>query len=402
MSVAAAVVAPVDPALPRLAALLDRDRMQTVLARSLAPDSSPFTVTPYYLRYKPSTNLVVHYRVEHRGIQVPATAMIASKAYLARRTARNEHRALAHAAATRSPAVMPLRFEPELDALIQWYPLDLQLPALAASPATLTAGLRLPDPGGAEPQLLAYKPRRRATMRLGGATVKLYAKADEYRAAIAGIAASASLDAAPRLLAVDDALRATAQSWLDGAAPSDPFAVAQAAGTLAAAVHATPVDGLPPAPPAVQLEAAAASAHLGAVLVPRLTERLTRLLARLSDTAPTGLKLSAAHGDFSPAQLVTHCGRLAVVDFDAGCAAPAALDLATFASYLVDTTRGLTDAVVALDLLTLGHGGLPPALPWYFATAILRRAPRPFRYLKPDWQVGVEAMVTAAETALTW
>jgi hypothetical protein len=83
------------------------------------------------------------------------------------------------------------------------------------------------------------------------------------------------------------------------------------------------------------------------------------------------------------------------------CAASPALDAATYASYLVlGAPPDLVPAREALELLLEGYGGRPNAIEWYLATSILRRAPRPFRYLEAHWPERVEAMVEAAEAAL--
>ena len=62
---------------------------------------------------------------------------------------------------------------PELDALVQWLPLDLELPALAEPPTRLIDELEAAGVSSAtvdgDPALLAYKPRRRAVLRVGDA-----------------------------------------------------------------------------------------------------------------------------------------------------------------------------------------------------------------------------------------
>ena len=68
----------------------------------------------------------------------------------------------------RSPVPSALVYEPELDALLQWLPLDLSLPALAEPPGELASELRrhgVEIPGD-EPAMLSYRPRRRAVLRL--------------------------------------------------------------------------------------------------------------------------------------------------------------------------------------------------------------------------------------------
>jgi hypothetical protein len=89
-----------------------------------------------------------------------------------------------------------------------------------------------------------------------------------------------------------------------------------------------------------------------------------------------------------------------VTDFDAMCMAPAALDLATYLAYLVRGDQSDLDAALAvLELVLEGYGERPEGLPWYLATMILRRSPRPFRYQDERWPERLEEMVAAAERA---
>ena len=83
------------------------------------------------------------------------------------------------------------------------------------------------------------------------------------------------------------------------------------------------------------------------------------------------------------------------------CLAPPALDLATYAAYLVLGGDGdLDQANDVLEELLDGYGDDPLGLSWYLATCILRRSPRPFRYLDEHWPERVEGMVDAAEAVI--
>lgn len=130
-SVAARIPTPVDPALPRLPVLLAADGMVPFLQRSLGPDAPSPDVRVHHVRYLPEKKVSVRYDVGLNGRRHDAVAMIAARGYLARRAAKPENVALARLVHGRSPAATPLHYEPELDALIHWYPLDLALPALA-------------------------------------------------------------------------------------------------------------------------------------------------------------------------------------------------------------------------------------------------------------------------------
>jgi ABC-type glutathione transport system ATPase component len=396
---------PRDRKLPALPTLLDAEAMAPRLAATLNGGPELTDVRVRYLRYKPGTNIVVHYDVGFEGgSRHDAIAMTASGRSLARRAAKPENQALAALVHGRVPARESLSYDDELGALLQWFPLDLSLPALAQPRSVIrdeleAAGARV-DGGWPEPNVLAYKARRRAVLHSGGDVLKFYAKRDEFHGAVRGLVASARLRGVrcPEPVGVLPARRVTVQRFLPGAQPQ-PHEAARAAGALLADLHASELGPLlPTVPPSAQLEAAGATVGLIAALSDTLGRRALTLLERLSRDVPAALPLVPSHGDFNSRQLLACGDGLALVDFDALCRAPAALDLATYAAYVV---LGADDALeraqgVLSDLLE-GYGGRPPALPWYLATCILRRAARPFRYLEPDWPDRVGGMLAAAE-----
>jgi Ser/Thr protein kinase RdoA (MazF antagonist) len=150
------------------------------------------------------------------------------------------------------------------------------------------------------------------------------------------------------------------------------------------------------------MQSAVASAGLVCVITPPLERRVKALLGRLESSVPRIDTLVPSHGDFHARQLLSHGDRLAVIDFDEMCLAPAALDLTTYVAHVVRGQNGDFDrGLESLDRLFEGYGERPQALSWYLATSILRRAPFPFRYLDDHWPDRVESMVQAAEEALS-
>jgi ABC-type multidrug transport system fused ATPase/permease subunit len=404
------VRAPLDRDLPQLRAMLDPDAIAPVLQRSLDSGAVP-DVRVRYLRYKPGTNLTAQYDVRTNGGWHDAVVLAAPGRDLGKRAGKPEHRALAELVRGRAPTRQPLAFDPDLGAMVQWYPLDLWLPALAEPPARLRqrlrdAGVRVAA-GEGEPALLNYKPRRRAVLGLDGHVIKLYAAERDFTTAANGLILSdsmRSIHVAP-FRAVVPELRLTVQGLVAGAAPGSAADAATEAGELLASLHrARPQplsDELRRLGPGEQLEAAAGSAGLVSTIAPQLRSRLDVLLARLRDAAPGAPVLVHSHGDFHAGQLVDDGRELAVIDFDEMCLAPPALDLATYAAHVV---RGAPEdgaaAAMVLDGLLDGYADRPDGLAWYLATAILRRAPFPFRYLDERWEERVDAMVGAAEEAL--
>jgi ABC-type multidrug transport system fused ATPase/permease subunit len=406
------VPAPEDGALPQIARLLSPEDMVPVFHRALGEGAPQPRVSVRYLRYKPGTNLVVQYTVGVAGQEHEATAMIASRDYLERRAAKPENLALARMIDGRCPSPTPLYFDPEVRCLVQWYPLDLSLPVLAEPPDRLHsamrhAGVPIGEDGG-EPIRLAYKPRRRAVLRLGHHVVKCYARADHFEAARAALSTSSNLRSlvVPRFQGDVPSLQVTAQTLLPGKPAGAPGDVAPRAGHVLAALHASildwnSLDSLARMPPWRQRDAAAASARLVVAVAPSLERRVGRLVRNIEESTPELDRPVPSHGDFNARQLLVVGGELAVTDFDELCLAPPGLDLATYVAYLVyGEASDLEMAESVLDELVAAYGRRPAEMSWYLATMILRRAPRPFRYQEPDWPTRVEGMVDAAEEAL--
>jgi ATP-binding cassette, subfamily B, bacterial len=395
---------PADRGLPQMTQVLDTDVMAEVLARSLGEHADPPDVRVRDLRYRPETDLLVHYDVGIGGSRHHATATIA-RGDLERRARRSENQALADMVDGRSPAERPLSFEPGLGALVQWLPLDLTLWALAVPPAQRDRRLRyagVPTHSrAAEPALLGYRPHSRAVVRLNGHVLRYYASHASFRAALAGReAAERASVRTPGFAGSVPELLVTVQSHVSGPGLDSPAAVAADAGAALARLHGGGPAGVRDFPPAEQLRAAAASAKLVARVTPALRPRLGTLLGRLEATAPVGLGHVPAHGDFDARRLLDGGDGLLLTDFDSMCGAPAALDVASYVAYLVRGDAGDLDAALAaLDLVVEGYGNRPEGLPWYLATAILRRTPHPFRHQDERWPERIEEMVTAAERA---
>ena len=394
---------PLDRALPRMREVLDPDVMANVLGRSLPEGSGSPEVRVRYLRYKPETKLVVHYDVAIGAVRHSATATIARRD-LSRRTLRSKNVALADMVDGRSPAAQPLSYEPDLGALIQWLPLDLSLPALALPPASLhgqlrAAGLKL-EGSGEEPSLLNYKPGRQAVVRLERHVLKYYVAPEPFARALAGLKMASALRTiqAPAFEASIPELLLTVQGHVDGVPCASPAAAAAEAGRMLGHLHAAGLAGLVELSPAVQLEIAAAAARFVAHIAPELAPRLEALVKRLEASAPVALEPVAAHGDFHARQLIETAAGLVVTDFDSMCAAPAALDHATYCAHLIrGDLADLDHALSVQEKLLEGYGERPMELSWYLASTVLSRVAHPFRYQDEYWPARIERMLAAAE-----
>jgi ATP-binding cassette, subfamily B, bacterial len=396
-----------DAALPYLPRLLEASEMAPVLERSLGRPTPISDVRGVYLRYKPGTNLRVQYEVAAGERRHDAVVMIAAGADLARRARKPQNVAVARAVDGRSPAACPLVYDRPLNALIQWLPLDLSLPGLVEPPARLRERLReagVPvGPSGPEQPLLAYRPHRRAVLRVDDHVVKVYATEPRYRAAEArlrAISKTSGVPTAPFEAALPD-LRATVQPFLPGRDPGSARTIARTAGLALRELHGSRVAGLDRFPPARQQAVTASFGEMVKAIAPNLGDRVDALVERLARTMPEGLAAVPCHGDFHAGQL--RCGEdgVALIDFDEMTSAPAALDLGTYAAHELWGDEGdLAAAREILEELVDGYGSRPQGLDWYFAALILRRSSHPFRRFRPDWPARAEAMVAAAESAL--
>ena len=154
---------PADPALPALHGLLDPEAAAPVLGRSLGAGARLEDVRLIYAQFKRGRRLIAGYRATIDGARHDAVAMLDTKADLAARARLPEHAARARLVAD-DRVHEPLRFEPDLDALVQWLPFDIALPALSLPPdrlAELLAEQGLDLPAG-PPRGRAPRPRAAA------------------------------------------------------------------------------------------------------------------------------------------------------------------------------------------------------------------------------------------------
>ena len=388
----------IDPGLPQLEQLLDPEAMEAVLVRTLEPGTDLHGVEIRRVVYKPGELVAVHYRVAVGGSEHDAVATSIAGVDLEDRVRRPRYADRARRINGRSPAPSPLAYDREAEAVVTWLPYDPRLPALGEPGLARRLGLDEP----AEPELIGYKPRSRAVLRLGPLVLKAYGSERHYDAALAGLKAAGGgpLRTADFAGALPE-LRLTAQQHLDGRLAGDAAGVAGRAGALTARLQRADIAPATAAPPERLLEAARRKAAVIEAVLPELAPRLRALTDRLAGALPTGLPLLPAHGDFHADQLLICDGDVAVVDFDEMCVAPAALDLATYAA---DVVRGRADdrerVDAVLEPLLDGYGARPDALDWHLAAAVLARSAHPFQRQVPGWRGRVEASVAVAEASL--
>ena len=310
--------------------------------------------------------------------------------------------------AGRAPASRPLLYDADAQALLQWLPFDIDMPALAEPPSALRerlvgCGIDIPA-DRADLTLLQYRPRRRAALRLGDHVLKVYRYDRDFSDGVAGLAAASRLGGLRTAQgeAIIDDLRLTAQEWLPGAPPARRAELAREAGEVLRELHGHKLDDLTPLLPSQRLDAAATAVKLVSAIAPALTQRAQDALAELERRAPDpGDALVTSHGDFHGGQLLELPGGPALIDLDLLGSAPPALDLANYAGHLIPKDApDVSAALTVLDGLVEGYGRRPRWLEWYLAASILRRARVPFRNFEPDWPEQTESMIGAAEAAL--
>jgi phosphotransferase family enzyme len=353
MSAAGLATVPADAALPLLGPMLD----PAAAARLLG--SEPGTVRVRSLRYKPGRRLIVEYDM---GGTRTAVAAIDRKA-----------------------GPLPV---------VQWYPIDPALPALAMPGRELAAALGIAP---ATVERLGYKPFARAALRLGDRVVKVYGSAPKHRAAAGALGRIAGATPGAGFVGVSEALRATVQAFVPGTR-GEALLDAGEAGSLLRRVHRLEPASLRYVGPERRLAEAGRAATLVAAVLPDVAPRAEALARRLEDRAPRGGELVTSHGDFEPGQLIRAREGLVLVDFDELCASAPADDLAWYAAHAARGRAGDQDAVEAvLGALVAGYGRRPDDLGWYLAASVLARAPFPFRRQAPDWPARVDRLVAAAE-----
>ena len=316
----------VDPGLPQLERLLDPAAMEEVLARTLEPGAAVSDVAVGRVVYKPHELVAVHYRVAIAGRRHDAVATSIAGVDLAERARRPQYVERARRIDGRSPARLPLAYDPDVGAIVTWLPYDPRLPALGEPGAELLRRLEAraggdPAPArrtgacpGGEPELIGYKPRGRAVLRIGPLVLKAYGREREFESALAGLvtASGGPLPTAGFVGSLPE-LRLTAQRHVDGRRAGTAAEVATEAGAMAAALQRAELAPGLAAPPDRLLDAALRKAAVVETVLPELGGRLAALAGGLRDGLPAGLALAPAHGDFHADQLLVrgrrHGGR---------------------------------------------------------------------------------------------
>jgi Phosphotransferase enzyme family len=298
---------------------------------------------PRYVRFQPGRRVVVLYKTAHLTVLKP------------RRTERLWEKVGGSPLAERA-----------LGGVVQHFPLDVRLPALAAAVE-----------GG---ELIRYKPGRRAVVRYPGAYGKLRA---DGRAPVEVPGSPRVLEHRPGLTVYEEVpgtpLRECERApWMD--------AVAEAMARL----HATPLDV-----PAHDLDLEArdlrSAAETAAAIGADPGDLADRVLAALEAVEPA---TATIHGSFHDDQVLVSGHGVTLLDLDSAAIGHPLFDVGEFASYLTaageDEARGRF-----LEACRAGRDAL-----LFEAAALLRWSSLPFRDLEPGWPEAVRRRVELSRERL--
>ena len=391
---------PDDPALPSLSRLLDPAAMAPLLGSLLVEDQVP-DVRVRSVRYKPRNNVVVQYDVGIGSGWHTAVAFARAGARLHRKRRQADNRKRAQLAVDRTPARKALGYLGEVDALVQWLPLDIRLQILADRPERIAE--RLNNKGiptcPEKPELLRYWPRRRAVVKYGPHVLKVYRDQLDFEDARRALRLAGQLKSVqvPAYEGSFTARQTTVQEWVPGHTPSLWPGSSESAGEVLAALHDDADLDLPTMTPRKLLSKATGRADFVAHLLPDLQFEVDALLADLRLTSPQLPKVTS-HGNFHAGQLHAGASGLVILDVDRMCRAAAAYDIASYASHVVFGRPGDRQVLEAtLDSLVKGYGASPAGLEWHLATCLLRRAAVPFRFQDEHWPEASTALVHLAQ-----
>lgn len=394
---------PDDPALPSLSRLLDPVSMAPLLGSLLFEDQVP-DVRVRSVRYKPGSNVVVQYDVGTGSGWHTAVAFARAGARLHRKRRQADNRKRALRAVDRTPARRALGYLGEVDALVQWLPLDIRLQLLADRPERIAERLNTKGiPSDPEkPELLRYWPRRRAVVKYGPHILKVYRDQLDFADARHALRMAGKLESVqvPAYEGSFTARQTTVQEWVPGHTPSLWPGSSESAGEVLAALHDDVHLDLPRMTARRLLSKATVRAGFVAHLLPELQFEVDALLADLRLTSPE-LPGVTSHGNFHAGQLLAAPSGLVVLDVDRMCQAAAAYDVASYASHVVFGRPGDRQVLAAtLESLVKGYGASPAALEWYLATCLLRRAAVPFRFQDEHWPEASAALVHLAREVI--
>lgn len=412
-----------DADVPGLALVLDSSRLVEAIGL-LMPQATVTKASCHYLQYKPGTSCLAafHVTLNGRHHDLAIQAFRSNESEKLRKATRQRVPLRSNTAAV-VPSVLPHyatviweflhdRRLPGLGRLFDGkYSLRL-LQNLLASHGTV---------GCAQIQSIRYKPHRRfvGRMSLESGTPILLKCYDRRGYAAAQRNAKVFSSRGPlrvaRRLARSNRHRVVASQWLPGALLADrladsaagvPLALLSEVGTALGELHTQNAVGLR----CETLENTALAVHQTAVLLgnllPECGPRFRGLAQRIGATlVQMPRAYQSTHGDFYPQQILTHEGKVGILDLDRGVLADPASDLGNFIAHLdYEVLRGryrqadfqrMVDALIEGYCLT-SEPSIINRIATHASAALFRLATVPFRSRDQDWPLWVDRVVRRA------
>jgi hypothetical protein len=412
-----------DPQVPALSLLFDAERFGQVL-REHGVVGRDAKVQLDYLRYKPATNCTARYQVSSRD---HAPTVVYAKALQNTLPDAGKLADMSLQPTTRGVLGFGRLLLPKLTIAVTEFPNDNKLPQLTAlfDPAQQLAllaslGIKVSSRDSIQLEVLAYKPERRATVKLvlpeRTIVLKAYSMDEWPKAKAANNAVQSSNSVLlPTCIGMLEGERLLAFRWQNGESlrawwrdSVTARAGASLTGGALARIHAIaadtwPLDGLDCF--AQRIEQLIGQLE---VLAPRAAGAARRLAAQalpLLDSA----RVAAAHGDFYDKQVLIADRTAQCIDFDSASRANPALDLGNFIAHLERDllARRLPAPTVkaAISGLLAGyaHGGGTiehNAVAGATALALIQLCHHPFRYREAEWPSRILAIVERAQSIL--
>ena len=413
-------VLPEDHGLPGVRAALDEQQMTELLRLSL-PDCASGALLleacrPQYVRYKPGTSCRVLYQLALRDaetgqrIETLAHAMLYADGGARTLWCRRSLGHLVARAARRHPGAPTERaaYLPQIGAVVQLYPVDSRLPALVRAASRSKMRRLLGEEVRGTPELIRYKPGRKALLRYELRHGALYGKlqTDDRGAALfsighalatAGVVTPVPVTYLPDLrMLVHPEARGAPLAVLRGTAEYNGWM-----GPVAEALAHLHTTGVRLHRPAVrEADSVLAAARSVGQLVPQIAESVRELATKIITALDTAnATQGVVHGDFYDDQALVGADGVVLLDFDEVCSGAVLQDVGNYLAHLTAGNGGeQLDGIRAAFLHA--YTALRPVpeervLAWE-AAALLKLASGPFRRLEPRWDEGMERLVRLA------
>ncbi|PYM98305.1 MAG: hypothetical protein DME07_23180 [Candidatus Rokuibacteriota bacterium] len=429
---------PLDPALPALGLALDGAAMREMLARSWTDARGVLAVQscrPCYVRYKPGTSCLVQYELTMRDSSragcletLAHIAMFAGdrarQVWSRRKVAR-----LAEETERRYPHLAGIvgAYLPDLQAILQRFPMDRKLPALLQAASAVEMSRRLGEVGlvgdgfaEGSAEVVRYKPGRKALLRYQprgpGSTVAYGKLHGDDRGALLFQMGCTLLETGfptPRPLAYLPDLRLVVHGEGRGHRLRDLQAHPGFAGWMAdvaevlSRLHGTRDPRLRRHSLGDESKTVIAAGLGVGTLLPDFSTEVAqlagRVAARLEEVPEAEVTV---HGDFSDDQVLVSDGGPILLDFDEACLSHPLVDVGMFVADLFVNAPASTDApetarAAFLDAYAACRPELRREFPLFEAAALLKRSASFFRRLDARWPAEAERLVRLGARRLT-